>query len=183
MPILTNSPNLRWFRCIFLGVTLVVTPLEAQSGLRPASEIAQIVDASLLAVIPPEKTLGEASVAERGIRFDFQRTMAAFGYDVDQATARSTLPLRSAVTAGTKALISDCNQLGMMPCKLLGRASYAYLEPVSVSDSEAVVMVHVNWVTSFPKHSYKSGLSMRVHLSRVGSSSWKFDRISGGTIL
>ena len=119
MPILNNFDSF-WLRRIFVGLTIVGTSLEAQSPRRSPSEIAQIVDAALQAVIPPERTLSQISVAERGVRFDFEQTLAAFGYQVDESTARSTLKLRRAVVSGTRVLLSDCSQMGDKPCKLLG---------------------------------------------------------------
>lgn len=177
MPIMTNYVDTRWLRCILLGVTVLGTSVEAQASRRAPKEIAQIVDAALHAVIPPEKALTQFTVAERGVRLDFSRIMAAFGYDVDDATARSTLKLRSAASPGTRALLSDCSQTGMKPCKQLGKAAYVDFEFVSATDSEAVVWVHVNWVTTSPKRAYLSGFSWEVYLSRGSAGSWKFDRV------
>lgn len=175
MPIVTNFDS-RWLRFIFLGVTIVGTPLEAQPSRRSHKEIAQIVDAVLQAVIPPEKTLTQFTVAERGVRLDFGRTMAAFGYEVVDATARSSLQLRSAVAPGTQVLVSDCSQTGTKPCKLLGKAAYVYLGPISATDSEAVVWLHVSWVTTFPTRAFMSGFSTEVFLFRSPSGAWKFLR-------
>lgn len=168
--------------CVVLHAMIVGASLQAQSPKRSPNEIAQIVDAALQAVIPSDRSLSDATVAERGVRFDFGRTMAAFGYDVEDSTARSRLKLQSVVTPGAKALISDCNQLGTMPCKLLGKAAYVYVTPVAVTNSEAEVQVHVTWVTPYSEHAYMSGFSTRVHLSRVGSRAWTFGYISGGTV-
>ncbi len=181
MTIVTNFDS-RWLRCIFLGAAIVGTSLEAQPSRRAPKEIAQIVDAALQAVIPPEKVLTQFTVAERGVRFDFGRTMAAFGYEVDDATARSSLDLRSAVAPGTRVLVSDCSQMGMKPCKLLGKGTYVYLEPASATDSEAVVWLHVSWVTTFPTRAFMSGFSTEVCLSRSGSGPWRFVRI-GKTVI
>lgn len=69
MPVLNNFDS-RWLRRIFLGLTIVGTQLEGQSPRRSPTEIAQIVDAALQAVIPPERMLSQVTVAERGVRFD-----------------------------------------------------------------------------------------------------------------
>ena len=175
MPILNNFGSF-WLRRIFVGLTMLSTSLEAQSPRRSPTEIAQIVDAALQAVVPPEKILTQFTVAERGVRLDFEQTLAAFGYDVDEATARSSLKLRRAVVPGELALLSDCGQAGEKPCKLLGKATYVYLEPISATDSEANVWVHVAWVTTFPNRAFMSGFSSEVYLSRSPSGPWKFVR-------
>jgi hypothetical protein len=131
----------------------------------------------------PEKTLTDFTVAERGVRFDFGQTMAAFGYEVDDSTARPSLKLRSAVAPGAKVLLSDCSQTGMKPCKLLGKATYVSLGPISATDSEAVVWLHVRWVSTSSTRAFMSGFSNEVYLSRSGSGPWKFDRIGKRMIL
>jgi hypothetical protein len=175
MPILNNFDSF-WLRRIFLGLTIMGTSLEAQSPRLSPTEIAQIVDAALQAVIPPEKMLTQVTVAERGVRFDFGQTLAAFGYQVDGSTARSTLKLRRPVVPGARALLSDCGQAGDKPCKLLGKATYVSLTPISATDSEARVWLHVSWVTTFPTRAYLSGFSTEVYLSRSPSGPWKFVR-------
>ena len=175
MPIRNNFDSF-WLRRILVGLTIVSTSLEAQSPRLSPGEIAQVVDAALQAVIPPEKMLTQATVAERGVRFDFGQTLAAFGYQVDESTARSTLKLRRAVVPGARALLSDCGQAGDKPCKLLGQATYVSLTPISATDSEARVWLHVSWVTTFPTRAYLSGFSTEVYLSRSPSGPWKFVR-------
>lgn len=181
MLIVPKSVDARWLSCILLGVTIGAASLEAQPRRPAPKEIAQIVDAALQAVIPPEKILTQFTVAERGVRLDFGRTMAAFGYEVDDATARSSLGLLRAVAPGGRVLLSDCNQSGMKPCKLLEKATYVYLEPISATDSEAVVWLHVSWVTTSPTRAFMSGFSAEVYLSRSGSGPWKFVR-TGKTV-
>jgi hypothetical protein len=174
MPILNNFDSF-WLR-IFVGLTIVGTSLEAQSPRRSPTEIAQIVDAALDAVIPPEKMLTQVTVAERGIRFDFGQTLAGFGYQVDDAAARSTLKLKRAVVPGERALLSDCGQAGDKPCKLLGTATYVSLAPISATDSEARVWLHVSWVSTSPTRAFLSGFSTEVYLSRSPSGPWQFVR-------
>lgn len=182
MPIVPNSVDARWLRCIFVGLTIVSTSLEAQPPRRSPKEIAQIVDAALQAVIPPEKTLTQFTVAERGVRFDFGQTMAAFGYEADDSTARSSLKLRRAVAPGAKVLLSDCGQSGTKPCKLLGKATYVTLGTISATDSEAVVWLHVRYATTFSTRVFMSGFSTEVYLSREGLGPWKFVR-TGKTVM
>lgn len=175
MPVLNNFDS-RWLRRIFLGLTIVGTQLEGQSPRRSPTEIAQIVDAALQAVIPPERMLSQVTVAERGVRFDFVQTLAAFGYRVDESTARSTLKLRTAVAPGARMLVSDCSQGGDKPCKLLGEATYVSLAPISATDSDARVWVHVTWVTRFPTRAFMSGFSTEAYLSRSPPGPWQFVR-------
>jgi hypothetical protein len=180
MPIVTNSVDARWLRCIFIGATIFGSSLEAQPARRAPKEIAQIVDVALQAAIPPETILSmsSATVAERGVRIDYAKTMAAFGYDFDDSTARSSLQLRSVVTPGSDVLLSDCDQIGRKPCKLLGTEVYVVMDRVSVTDTSAVVWVHIRWVSTYEKQAFMSGFSKEVHLSRTASKTWKFDHIS-----
>jgi hypothetical protein len=183
MLIVTNPVDARCLRWILLGVTIIGTSLEAQQPRMAPKDIAEMVDAALQAVIPAEKTLDQFTVRERGVRFDFGRTMTAFGYDLADSTARSSLKLQSAVAPGTQVLLSDCSQLGTKPCKLLGRTVYAFLRPSSITDSEAVVWLSVRWVGTSSKLAFMSGFSTEVYLSRAGSGPWRFVRTGNGLIL
>ena len=165
----------RWLGCLCVCVAMVATSGQAQTHRRSPKEIGQIIDAALQAVIPPGELLSSHTVAERGIRFDYDRTMAAFGY-ANVPGARASLGLKRAVTAGAESLLVDCDQRGMQACSRLGRSAYVYVEPVSVSSSAAVVRVHVAWVTTPSKRSFQSGSSTEVILSRSGSGPWKFVR-------
>jgi hypothetical protein len=182
MLIVTNSVDARWLRWIFLGATIMGTSLEAQQPRRAPKEIAQMVDAALQAVIPAEKTLDQFIVAERGVRFDFGLTMAAFGYEVDDSTARSSLNLQRGVAPGAHGLLSDCSQTGMKPCKLLGKAIYVSVRPLSTTDAKAVLWLTVRWVGTSSTRAFMSGFSTEVYLSRSGSGPWKFDR-TGKTLV
>ena len=165
----------RWLGCLCVCVAMLATTVQAQTPRRSPKEIGKIIDAALQAVIPPEELLSSDTVAERGIRFDYDRTMAAFGY-ANVPDARASLGLKRPVTAGAKSLLVDCDQRGMQGCSRLGRSAYAHVEPVSVSNSEAVVWVHVSYATTPSKRSFLSGSSTEVILSRSGSGRWKFVR-------
>ena len=165
----------RWLLCLCIGVALAATSVRAQTPRRSPKEIGQIINAALQAVIPPGERLSSHTVAERGIRFDYERTMAAFGY-ADDADARASLGLTRTVTAGTDSLLVDCDQLGMKACSQLGRSAYVTLEPITVARSEAVVWVHVVWATPASKRTYRSASSTEVILSRSGSRPWTFVR-------
>ncbi len=165
--------NSRWRLYLCTGVALVATSVQAQSPQRSPKEIGQIVNAALQAVIPPEQRLTSHTVAERGIRFDYERTMAAFGH-ADDADARASLGLTRAVTAGADSLLVDCDQRGTKKCSRLGRSAYVYVEPISVARSEAAVWVHVVWATTPSMRTYRSASSTEVILSRSGSGPWTF---------
>ena len=175
-------PTARWIGSFCLGIALVGTTLHAQQARRTPREIAQIVDAALQGVIPPEKRLTDLTVAERGVRFDYQRTMAAFGH-TDDVGSLSSFGLRTTVTSGANELLSDCDQMGFKPCARLGRSVYVNLAPMSSTDSTAVVVLHVVWATTLDSgvkdpatRTFMSGFSTEVHLVRSGSGTWTFVR-------
>lgn len=165
------------------GVTLLSGTVQGQAAVRSPQEVGQIITAALQAVVPPDRRLTSHTVAERGIRFDYARTLAAFGYPND-ATARARLALGRAVTGGTDSLLVDCDQVGSKPCSRLGSSAYVYVEPISVSSSQATVWIHVLWATTPPKskHTYLSGSSTQVILARSGSAPWTFVRTGAGVI-
>lgn len=170
----------RWIRGVYLGAVLTTGALHAQSPAHvPAQsleEIGQIINAALHAVAPPDRRLSSYTVQERGIRFDYVRTLATF-HRVDSPEAREQLRLTRAVAEGSDSLLEDCDQLGMQSCSRLGRAAYLHLELVSSSATETVVWVHVSWATRMTTRSYFSGASTEVFLSRTGSGPWLFARV------
>lgn len=170
---MTRLHKQQWLRSLYLGVTLLGGVLEAQPFRPSPKDIGQMVDAALQAVIPPETKLTTFTVSERGVRLDYARTMTAFGYGEVPGTLRS-LELQSAATSGSEELLSDCNQVGTKPCTRLGRSTYVYMEPISISGSEAVVVLHVYWATTRSKRTFQSASSTEVYLSRSGSGSWTF---------
>lgn len=178
------SSGVRRLCQVGLGVMLTGIWVGAQPTKLAPKEIAQIVDAAMQAVIPPDSSLG-LTVRERGVRFDFARTMAAFGHGVD-ASASSSLALRSAVTPGSQTLLNDCDQSGSKPCTLLGNSVYVFLEPSLITNSEAVVWLHVTYSTRFAATTtramrvYTGGSSMQVFLARSGPGPWRFVRVGGG---
>lgn len=166
----------RWLLCLCMNAALMAGSAQAQSSRLSPKEIGQIIDAALQAVVPPELPLTSHTVAERGIRFDFGRTMTAFGY-ADDASVRASLRLTRAVTEGSDSLLTDCDQMGSKSCSLLGRSAYVSLQPISVSNAGAVVRVDVIWATPSSTRTYESGSSTEVILSRFRSGSWTFVRL------
>lgn len=158
-----------------IGVTLFATSVQAQISRRSPREVGQIINVALDAVVPPEQALSNHTVAERGIRLDYGRTMAAF-VQPDNAATRAGLGLARHVTEGTDWLLGDCDQMGSQPCARLASAAYVSVEPISLSSNQASVWVHVRWVTTPSKstRSFMSGSSTEVILSRSASGSWTF---------
>ncbi len=159
------------------------TSVQAQAPRRSPKEIGQIIDAAWHAVIPAWERHAGSTVAEHEIRFDYGRTLAAFGY-ADDAAARASLDLTHAFTGGADSLLVDCDQRGSKTCSRLGRSVYMYLEPISVSGSEVVVWVHVSWASTPPnsKRTFGASSSTQVFLSRSGSGPWTFVRLGKGVI-
>jgi hypothetical protein len=174
---------MRLLSCVCVGVALVATSVHAQTPQRSPKEIGQIVDAAVQAVIPSWERHAHSTIAERGVRFDFARTMAAFGY-ADNARARASLGMTLALTAGSDSLLVDCDQMGSKPCSRLGQSVYMYLEPISVSTSEVALWVHVVWAGTPPKskRTFRASSSTEVFLSRSGSGPWTLVRLGRGLI-
>lgn len=166
----------RLMRCLCLGAALTTGALHAQAPTQSPKEIGQIIDEALRTVTPPESRLTSYTVEERGIRFDYGRTLATFKR-ADSPEAREQLRLTRAVAEGSRALLEDCDQMGSQACSRLGRAAYVAVELISASATETAVWVHVEWATTFPKRSYLSSASTEVFLTRSGSGPWRFARV------
>lgn len=150
---------------------------------RTPAELTRIVDVALQAVMPLDKLLTSYTVAERGIRFDKDRTMAAFGYDA-AAAATTKLELARAVSEGTSELLRDCDQQGTKLCANLGSSAYVYIEPISLTQNEAVLWVHTKWSTKMlsgqrtpQTRAFLSSASTKVYLARNGGGTWRFVRV------
>ena len=177
---------------MYLGASLVLalaypaSPAAAQAPRLTEREIARVVDEVLNRIIPPDSSLSRVPIRDRGLYFDHGRTLAAFGYR-DTAAAASRLPLRSSVMPGTRTLLDGCKQVVANPCQHLGWGAYAWLDFVSMSDSEMVVRLNVHWADrgSLPfergvlpgGRAYLVGFGMEVHLARAADGSWRFARI------
>lgn len=170
---------------VFTGLLTVVVAsatLNAQQVTLAPHEVGQLIDAALANVLPPEKFLTVATVEQRGIRFDFEKTASAFGV-VPGSDPVAALGVRRSLSTGTHELLADCSQLGMLPCTRIGNASYVHMEPVSLSRTTAVVWLHVSWATTMAsKRSFLSGFGTQVHFSRSDSGAWTFVR-TGTTVI
>ncbi len=166
----------RLIRCLCLGAALTTGALHAQAPTQSPEEIGQIIDEALHTVTPPERRFTSYTVEERGILFDFGRTLATFSR-VDSPAAREQLRLTRAVAEGSRVLLEDCDQMGSQACVRLGRAAFVTVELIAASAAETVVWVHVEWATTFPTRSFLSAASTEVFLSRIGSGPWRFARM------
>ena len=175
--------HLRLLGCVCIGVVLGATSVQAQTPQISAKEIGQIIEAAVQAVTPAFERNANSTMAERGIRFDYARTMAAFGHE-DNARTRGSLGLTRALTAGSDSLLVDCDHFGSKACSRLGRSVYMYLEPFSVSPSEVAMWVHVVWAgtPAKSKRAFKANSSTEVFLSRSGSGPWTLLRLGRGVI-
>jgi len=158
-------------------------PVSAQQERLHPAAIGQIVDEVLLRVLPPSERLSRVTIAKRKLSFDHERTAAAFGYP-GASISVSDLRLRSAVGPGSRTMLSDCDQMRRQQCSLLGWRAYVWIEPVSVTKSQAVVRAHVSWTDRDPKtfeervppktRGFLVGMVRQLELTRLPNGNWKF---------
>lgn len=173
--------HLRLLSRLSVCAVILAGSVRAQSPRSPR-EIGQIIDVAVQAVIPFWERHANATVAERGIRFDYVRTTTAFGSTGDP-TVRANLGLTHAFTPGSDSLLVDCDQMGSKTCARLGRSIYVYLESISISTSEAVAWVHMVWATTAAsKRTFQASSSTEVFLARSGSGPWTFVKLGRGVI-
>jgi hypothetical protein len=171
----------RWLLCVCACVVLAAASLPAQAPRRSPTEVGQIIELALQAVVAPQHGRSTHTAPDRAIRFDFARTLAAFGY-ADDSTTRASLRLANPLAAGSDSLLVDCDQLGRKKCSALVQSAYVSVQPISISNSDAVVRVSVIWATPMSMGTFMSGASTEVILSRSGSGAWKFVRIGNGVV-
>jgi hypothetical protein len=177
-----NTSFRRAYGWLVIGISAsaAVNPSAAQQvSLRPQA-IGQIVN-EVLDALAPSTGPRPHPIWKRGVVFDYQRTLAAFHQS--RSVRPSDLALRHSMKAGSAAMLEDCDQFGTKPCSKLGWDTYCYIEPVSISESEARVRVHflaahrntpfVEGVIPTDK-AYLQGGATLVYLSRAKGGSWKF---------
>jgi hypothetical protein len=163
------------------------TKLIAQEPRLAPNSIGQIVDEVIRALLPPDKSVSRVPVASRGIFLDHARTMAGFHQPTSPEVSLSNLGLRSTVKVGGPDLLEDCDQTGLTPCNRLGWAVYLLIEPVSVTNSEALVRARIGWPdrrkTPFVPgmaptgRASLAGFIADVKLVRGADGAWKFDKL------
>jgi len=173
------------FAILGLASLSIPCPLAAQQRFSPR-DVAQIADAVIQALVPPEQLISRVSVAQRSIVFDRDRTLRAFGYR--EGAPSLPFPLHSHVKFGTQALLSDCGPApgGGKPCGQLGWAAYLWIEPVSLTGSEILVRAHLVWpdrgAVPFEKgvapvgRASLVGYAGEVYLTRSPGGVWRFVR-------
>lgn len=146
----------------------------------------QIVDAVMGELLPQESSVSRVPVSKRTVVFDHEKTMARFKQLGHASAAFADLELRTPVVVGTDAVLNDCSELEMRACAGLGWRVYAWIEPLSVSDSEALVRGHFRWAdrgTAVYQESVTPegrallvGMSADVYLARAKGGAWTFSR-------
>lgn len=157
------------------ALVLVGRALSAQSVTTSPQSVAQIADAALEAVLTPEFSR-TTSIQEQSIRFDRERTMAAFGAVDDPTAPLAALGFRRNVGIGSRDMLEGCSQAGVGECRKMGNSTYVHLEPVSMNDTTAVVRLYFAWAGRVSQRVFLSGRGTEVHLSRAGEGPWQFVR-------
>jgi hypothetical protein len=182
-----NSRLRRARRSAFLAIVAAACvhhPLAAQQSPLTPTAIGQMVDEVVDALIPPNQTVSRVPVAKRKVFFDDQRTMALFQHLGAPPASLADLHLRTAAKPGSKSLLDDCDHRGQKPCSQLGWGVYMWIQPISVTNSEALVRAYFAWPdrggAAFeegvaPKgRAALVGFATDVRLVRSPSGNWKF---------
>ncbi|MGZ8377099.1 MAG: hypothetical protein ACXWZS_15975 [Gemmatirosa sp.] len=187
------SIALRRTRLGLCALSALAAPLRAvraqEPPLAPAA-IGEIVTETLRATVHPDASLSGVPVAQRGLRFDHARTMAAFGRPDALTVAISDTRLRAITTPGSQDLLADCDQVGSKPCSRIGGNAYVWVEPRAIDVARALVRVHVGWAgrpgrifdDSGPTRgrSFYTAFAQDVHLVRTRNGRWTFERFGMG---
>lgn len=185
-------------RPMYMNVLCVIAacafayPLRAQPAPLDRAAISALVDVVLDEVLPEGQRLSRVPIAQRGVYFDHERTMAAFGHPGGQPLPLSGLRLRTTVKPGSGTLLDDCDQAMRKPCSQLGWAVYVWVAPISVTAPEARVHAHIVWPgrggTPFEEGVAPVGRAGLVwfvadlYFARRANGGWKFVR-QGPTIV
>ncbi|MGI8842414.1 MAG: hypothetical protein ACR2HZ_01850 [Gemmatimonadaceae bacterium] len=172
------------YACFGVGLCGLVDPLSAQQTHLAPTDIRQIVQQAFHTLLPPGTSLSRVSIEKRRVLFDHERTMAAFGYS--GALTLSYLRIQPPVTAASQRVLNDCDQARRKPCSQLGWRVYVWIEPISMTNSTAVVRGHVLWPergsTEFVKGSpptgeaFLTGFYTELHLARLANGKWRVVR-------
>ena len=141
-----QQPRALWSLCLLACLSArpsVAHAQEAGGGLR----VDALVTAALERFIPQHYMLGGVSVADRGLLFDAQRTLASFG-TLDTTVGRQRLSIldRAGVENRSRSdALSDCDQARTLTCAGLGPRAFSWLEAAELSERRAVVRLYVFW--------------------------------------
>jgi hypothetical protein len=179
----------RALQCALLasGACILADPLGAQQTRLTPAAVGQIVDEVLNVLGRPDSSLSRVPIGKRKIYFDHARTLTAFKAARGLPTTPADLRLRTSVNSGTQSLLDDCSQFRARPCQHLGWGVYAWVEPVSVTTTEAVVRAIFLWPDRGPDAFEERiaptgpaslvGYNAEIHLARAPGGRWKFVRL------
>jgi hypothetical protein len=171
------------------GILLCASP-QALGAQRPAlapTELGQIADAVFSALVPPDSSLSRVPIRDRKLVFDAERTIAAFEQAGSGHASFTDLNMRTPTKPGTRALLTDCSQHSVSLCSGLGWNVYTWLQPVSITDSEAVVRANFLWADRGSVQFQEGvaptgrarlvGFSSEAHLIRAAGGGWRFSHV------
>lgn len=172
---------------LLLSLFGLAPSIQAQQPRLAPAAIGQMVDAVLSKFVSPDQRVSRVPAAKRGVYFDHLRSMRAFGYTGNVPFSIGDLHLRNAVKPGSEHLMDDCGGPGMHPCRQLGWGIYVAVEPIAVSDSDAVVRAIILWADRGPAAfeegvvptgpSILVGFTSEVQLARTSDGRWEFARV------
>jgi hypothetical protein len=168
--------------CTFLLISIALVSVDTAGAQERVSlgpqDIGEIVNEVFDALVPSSGSRAHA-IWRRDVRFDHERTLAAFGER--SSVAVTNLNIRHPIKPGSAALLEDCNELGTKSCKRLGQGVYSYIEPISISQSQArvrayFISAHVTRPGggTAPRNPHLAGSYTVVYLSRAADGSWRY---------
>lgn len=169
-----------------IAAILLASQAAAQHpALRPP-DIGMMVQVALDSLLPPTIAPSNVPLEKRGLYFDRDRTFAAFG--VRDTVSVISMGLRREVLPGAAHMLAGCSQLSPGRCERLGWRTYVWLQPLTISDSVAVVRAWIHWAHRSepfregvaPRDSaYLTGFLADLKFTRgPGAREWSFDRIT-----
>lgn len=166
--------------------------LGAQRPPITQAELGQIADAVFSALVPPDSSLSRVPVRDRKLVFDAERTIAAFEQAGSSHATFADLHMRTPAKAGARGLLADCSQLAASLCSGLGWNVYTWLQPISITDSEAVVRAHFLWADRRGVQYQEGvaptgrarlvGFTSEAHLIRTPKAGWRFSRVGSTAV-
>jgi hypothetical protein len=175
-----------WRTWLTIGPVAFALPLVAQQPPLPPAAIGEIANEVLRVLIPPGQRLSRIPASERGIFFDLEQTMKAFGHTGTPPVSMADLGLPMTVRLGSERLLEDCRQMGDGRCTALGWGVYVRIQPVSVTSSKALVRAAVFWPDrrsatleeGVPPTGPASlvGYIAEVYLIRAANGRWTFEK-------
>lgn len=163
------------------GFTSERSGADMQGPLRPR-DVGRLVEV-VLAGLRADTTLS-AAWASREVVLDMERTLSAFGI-AQRDRSIAAMELKVPTRAVSRAILSDCDQLGRGKCIGVGRAVYVAIKPDTLGDTAASVWADVFWADRGEMGraagrpatpATLSGFGVKVYLRRGPDGGWLFDR-------